>query len=166
LFELQEDRRALSIQQAAYEARPKQRVRAVVYLPSNTLANDRFSYIKELADRLNSLESQIQHPPQAPHHYNDFGTMGDQTFADTQSPPQSQFNRKRTHSMTDGFHEAFSRPSWSVQDRGNSYPFEQTMLSLLTPQESPLNGVRRTSFGEMTLAGSLITGSNEGTLKA
>jgi hypothetical protein len=68
--------------------------------------------------------------------------------------------------MTDGFHEAFSRPSWSAQDRGNSYPFEQTMLSLLTPQESPLNGARRTSFGEMTLAGSLITGSNEGTLKA
>jgi hypothetical protein len=166
LLELQEDRRALSIQQAAHEARPKQRVRAVAYLLSDTLANHRFSYIKELADRLNSLESQIQHPPQAPHHYNDFGAMGDQTFADTQSPPQSQFNRKRTHSMTDGFHEAFSRPSWSVQDRGNSYPFEQTMLSLLTPQESPLNGVRRTSFGEMTLAGSLITGSNEGTLKA
>lgn len=40
------------------------------------------------------------------------------------------------------------------------------MLSLLTSQETPLNGDRRTSFGDMTLAGNLITSSNEGTLKA
>lgn len=38
--------------------------------------------------------------------------------------------------------------------------------SLLTYEEPSLNGNRRTSFGDMTLAGSLITGSNEGTLKA
>ncbi|KAF1845322.1 uncharacterized protein K460DRAFT_416596 [Cucurbitaria berberidis CBS 394.84] len=103
-------------------------------------------YIKELADRLNSLESQIQHP-QNPSHNFDFGAMGDQSFPDTQSPPQ--FKRQRTHSMTEGFHEAFGRPSWTGQDR-----------------EPSLNGNRRTSFGELTLAGSLITGSNEGTLKA
>ncbi|KAF2853316.1 hypothetical protein T440DRAFT_487751 [Plenodomus tracheiphilus IPT5] len=103
-------------------------------------------YIKELADRLNSLESQIQQPQNASHSF-DFGGMGDQTFVDTQSPPQ--FKRQRTHSMTEGFHETFARPNWSAQDR-----------------EPSLNGNRRTSFGEMTLAGSLITGVNEGTLRA
>lgn len=120
-------------------------------------------YIKELADRLNSLESQIQHP-QNPAHNFDFGGMGDQNFADTQSPPQ--FKRQRTHSMTEGFHEAFGRPNWTIQDRGNCYPFESSGQPLLTDQELPMNGNRRTSFGEMALAGSLITGSNEGTLKA
>lgn len=120
-------------------------------------------YIKELADRLNSLESQIQHPHNTPQGF-DFGNMGDQNFADTQSPPQ--FKRQRTHSMTEGFHEVFGRPSWSGQDRGNCTSFESYGLSMLINQESSLNGNRRTSFGEMALAGSLITGSNEGTLKA
>ena len=46
-----------------------------------------FSYIKELADRLNSLESQIHHPPAQSHNF-DFGTLGDQSFPDTQSPPR------------------------------------------------------------------------------
>jgi len=103
-------------------------------------------YIKELADRLNSLESQIQQPQNSPHNF-DFGGMGDQSFVDNQSPPH--FKRQRTHSVTEGFHEAFGRSSWSAQDR-----------------EPSLNGNRRTSLGEMSLAGSLITGSNEGTLKA
>lgn len=103
-------------------------------------------YIKELADRLNSLESQIQQPQNSAHNF-DFGGMGDQTFVDTQSPPQ--FKRQRTHSITEGFHENFGRPSWSAQDRDPS-----------------LNGNQRTSFGEMTLAGSLITGVNEGAIRA
>ncbi|KAF1938788.1 hypothetical protein EJ02DRAFT_409698 [Clathrospora elynae] len=120
-------------------------------------------YIKELADRLNSLESQIQHPPNPSHNF-DFGALGDQTFADTQSPPQ--FKRQRTHSMTEGFTEAFGRPSWSGQDRCNGDPAETNGLTTQTDQESSINGNRRSSFGEMALAGSLITGSNEGTLKA
>jgi hypothetical protein len=37
---------------------------------------------------------------------------------------------------------------------------------VLTEQEPSLNGNRRTSFGEMNLGGSLITGLNEETLKA
>ncbi|KAF9699932.1 hypothetical protein EKO04_001467 [Ascochyta lentis] len=118
-------------------------------------------YIKELADRLNSLESQIQQP-QA--HQFDLQNMAEQSFAEIQSPPQ--FHRKRTHSMSEGFQDAFGRSSWSGQDRGNDHPLEQTMLSLLTTQEPPLNGDRRTSFGEMALAGNLVTGSNESTLKA
>jgi hypothetical protein len=122
-----------------------------------------FSYIKELADRLNSLESQIQHPTGSSTNF-DFGGMSDQNFNNTQSPPQ--FTRKRTHSMTDEFQEVFSRPSWSGQDRGNGYPSEQSMLSLLTVEEPALNGNRRTSFGEMSLIGSLVTGSNEDILKA
>ncbi|USP81720.1 uncharacterized protein yc1106_08994 [Curvularia clavata] len=116
-------------------------------------------YIKELADRLNSLESQIHHPPNPTHTF-DFGSMGDQTFQDTQSPPQ--FKRQRTHSMTEGFHEAFSRPNWTVPDRSN----DAHGMSGLGDQESSLNGNRRTSFGDMNLGGSLITGSNEETLKA
>ncbi|KAH6633430.1 hypothetical protein C7974DRAFT_171085 [Boeremia exigua] len=118
-------------------------------------------YIKELADRLNSLESQIQQP-QA--HQFDLQNLADQSFTEIQTPPQ--FHRKRTHSMSEGFQDAFGRSSWSGQDRGNNHPLEQNILSLLTTQETPVNGDRRTSFGDMTLAGNLITGSNEGTLKA
>lgn len=68
--------------------------------------------------------------------------------------------------MSEGFQDAFGRSSWSGQDRGNDHPLEHNMLSLLTSQDAPLNSDRRTSFGDMTLAGNLITGSNEGTLKA
>lgn len=121
------------------------------------------SYIKELADRLNSLESQIHHPSNASHNF-DFGALGDQTFPDTQSPPQ--FKRQRTHSMTEGFHEAFSRPNWTAQDRGNAGAVDAHGLPVLGDQESSLNGNCRTSFGDMNLGGSLITGSNEETLKA
>lgn len=120
-------------------------------------------YIKELADRLNSLESQIQHPPNPAQGF-DFGGLGDQNFGDTQSPPQ--FKRQRTHSMGEAFHEAFSRPSWSGQERGNCYAVELNGPPILTNLDPSLNGNRRTSFGEMALAGSLITGSNEGTLRA
>jgi hypothetical protein len=115
-------------------------------------------YIKELADRLNTLESQIHHPPNPSHNF-DFGALGDQTFPDTQSPPQ--FKRQRTHSMTEGFQEALGRPNWSAHDRGETHS-----LPVLTEQEPSLNGNRRTSFGEMNLGGSLITGLNEETLKA
>lgn len=40
------------------------------------------------------------------------------------------------------------------------------MLSMLTIEDPTLNGNRRTSFGEMSLIGSLVTGSNEELLKA
>ena len=119
------------------------------------------SYIKELADRLNSLESQIQHPTSSSTNF-DFGGMSDSNFANTQSPPQ--FTRKRTRSMTDEFQDVFSRPSWTAQDRGNGYLPEETRPCLLTHQELPMNGNRRTSFGEMI--GNLVTGSNEDILKA
>jgi hypothetical protein len=121
------------------------------------------SYIKELADRLNSLESQIQQPPGTSTNF-DFSALSDQNFPPTQSPPQ--FTRKRTHSMTDDFQDILSRPNWSGQDRGNGYPSEETTFSVLTHQEPALNGNRRTSFGEMNLIGSLVTGSNEDVLKA
>lgn len=68
--------------------------------------------------------------------------------------------------MSEGFQDNFGRSGWSGQDRGNNRPLEHAMLSLLTSQETPLNGDRRTSFGDMTLAGNLITSSNEGILKA
>jgi hypothetical protein len=68
--------------------------------------------------------------------------------------------------MSEGLHENFVRPNWSGQDHGNRDSVETQGLPMLTDQESLLNGNRRTSLGEMTLAGSLITGSNEGTLKA
>ena len=68
--------------------------------------------------------------------------------------------------MSEGFQDAFGRSSWSGQDRGNNHPLEQAMLSMLTAQDTLMNGDRRTSFGELTLAGNLITGSNEGAMKA
>lgn len=120
-------------------------------------------YIKELADRLNSLESQIHHPQNASHNF-DFSALGDQTFPDTQSPPQ--FKRQRTHSMNDGYHEVLARPNWIAQDRGNGGSVETHGLPVLSEQEASLNGNRRTSFGELALGGSLIAGSNEETLKA
>ena len=121
------------------------------------------SYIKELADRLNSLESQIQQPASSSTNF-DFGSISDQNFPSTQSPPH--FTRKRTHSMTDDFQDILSRPNWSAQDRGNDLPPEEPALVVLTSQEPALNGDRRTSFGEMNLIGSLVTGSNEEVLKA
>lgn len=68
--------------------------------------------------------------------------------------------------MTDDFQDTFGRPNWAIQDRGNCYPSEQALLSMLTSKEPALNGNRRTSFGEMSLIGSLVTGSNEEILKA
>lgn len=67
--------------------------------------------------------------------------------------------------MTDEFQDVFSRPSWSAQDRGN--PAHSVDPALHADfQDASLNGNRRTSFGEMNLIGSLVTGSNEETLKA
>lgn len=131
----------------------------MLYAPTNR----HFSYIKELADRLNSLESQIQHPQNTAQNF-DFGSMGEQNFLDAQSPPQ--FKRQRTHSMTDGFHEAFGRSSWSGQDRGNTFSFGQEGYSMLTGQEPSMNSHHRNSFSDLNLAANLITSSNEGTLKA
>ncbi|KAF1956915.1 hypothetical protein CC80DRAFT_504024 [Byssothecium circinans] len=107
-------------------------------------------YIKELADRLVNLESQIGSgaPPQT----YDFSTVHDPAPPDTQAPPQ--YPRKRTHSMSENFTDSYSRANWASQER-----------------EQPPNGTatddnRRASYGEMTLAGSLITGSNETSIKA
>lgn len=63
------------------------------------------------------------------------------------------------------------RPNWSGQDRGTYDTCDSRMLNSLTSQEHPVNGAssvanRRVSFGEMILAGNLITGSNEATIKA
>lgn len=162
MLELQKDWGPMPIQQTAHETRTEQRVRSTSF--PNTISSDKtISYIKELADRLNSLESQIQHPQSTVQNF-DFGTMGEQNFIDAQSPPQ--FKRQRTHSMTEGFHEAFGRPSWSGQDRGNSSSFGQDGYSMLTGQEPSMNGHHRNSFSELSLIGNLITGSNEGSLKA
>ncbi|KAF2874455.1 hypothetical protein BDV95DRAFT_627127 [Massariosphaeria phaeospora] len=123
-------------------------------------------YIKELADRLNSLENQIQQPHSSSQGY-DFAAV-EQSLADAQSP---QYPRKRTHSMSEGFQDSYSRPNWSGQDRGIDYDIESQILSRLTSEDHPSNGTganlaRRASFGETALAGSLITSSNEGTIKA
>jgi hypothetical protein len=90
--------------------------------------------------------------------------MSDQAFANTQSPPQ--FTRKRTHSVTEDYQEAFSRPSWSGQDRGNCNPSEEDTLFLLTEEEPSLNGNRGTSLGDTGFLGSLVTEPNDEMLKA
>jgi hypothetical protein len=147
----------LPVQPSTYEARPEQRVHQTPLLGVTGKLTCLSRYIKELADRLNTLESQIHHPPNT--HNFDFGALGDQAFPDTQSPPQ--FKRQRTHSMAEGLQDTLGRPNWSAHDRGETHG-----LPVLSEQEASLNGNRRTSFGEMSLGGSLITGLNEETLKA
>ncbi|KAF1997370.1 hypothetical protein P154DRAFT_283132 [Amniculicola lignicola CBS 123094] len=108
-------------------------------------------YIKELADRLNTLENQIQ-TPQAPGQTYDYLGVTEHGLPDAHAPPQ--FGRKRTHSMSEGLQDMYAasgRPSWPAQDR--EYP-----------NGSNLNLQRRTSYGD--LAASLIAGSNEGTVQA
>ena len=124
------------------------------------------SYIKELADRLNSLENQI-HQPQAPGY--DFGPVSDPALGEVPTP--AQYPRKRTHSMSESFQDVYGRGTWSGQDRGTDLAYADEMPYSLTHEEQSLNGAgpnsnRRISFGEMTLAGNLITGSNEATIKA
>lgn len=69
--------------------------------------------------------------------------------------------------MSEGFQDTFARHGWSGQDRGIATRDSQ-MWSTLTHQDFPTNGqtMRRPSLSDITLAGSLITGSNEETLKA
>ncbi|KAF2116271.1 hypothetical protein BDV96DRAFT_47079 [Lophiotrema nucula] len=105
-------------------------------------------YIKELADRLNSLESQIQNPNTPGQPYESW----EQGLADLQTP--TQFSRKRTHSMSEQFQDPYGRPNWSGVDRefstnGAGQEFQQ-----------------RPSYSDTTIAGSLMTGTNEAILKA
>ncbi|KAF2020872.1 hypothetical protein BU24DRAFT_10138 [Aaosphaeria arxii CBS 175.79] len=122
-------------------------------------------YIKELADRLNSLENQIQYPHAQPTQTFDYAPMRDQPVPDTQA--QTQFQRKRTHSISEGLQEGYNRSSWPAQDRGIE-AWDPRALSLLTSQDLPSNGQtnRRGSYGDLTLAGNLINGTNEGTIKS
>jgi hypothetical protein len=121
-------------------------------------------YIKELADRLITLENHI-HQPQPGY---DFAAVGEPALVDAQTP--AQFSRKRTHSMSENFQDVYGRPNWSGQDRGTYHTNLTTVLSPLTFEEHPLNGPannnRRISFGEMTLASNLLTGSYEAAIKA
>ncbi|KAK7179944.1 hypothetical protein PSPO01_13943 [Paraphaeosphaeria sporulosa] len=122
-------------------------------------------YIKELADRLNSLESQIQQPQAQAANY-DFAAL------DQSLEASSQFSRKRTYSMSENFADPYNRPSWSAQDRGTYVTEDPPALISLTREEQSLNGAndmnnnRRVSFTEWTLVGNLITGSNEAIIKA
>ncbi|CAI6315493.1 unnamed protein product [Periconia digitata] len=104
-------------------------------------------YIKELAERVFTLENQMGSGPTTTAY--DLGGVGDQMVGDVQ-PPQMQ--RKRTHSMSENYGDSINRP-WSGHDR-----------------ESASNGMdvhnRRGSFTEMTMAGELITGANETAIKA
>jgi hypothetical protein len=124
-----------------------------------------------LADRLNSLENQIQHPPAASQNY-DFGSIGEQSLQDAQHAPNStQIPMKRTHSISEGFQDSSYNKSWSGQDRGTYNTSDHDIKMLLTSQEYSSNGTsqpanRRSSFADMTLVGSLMAGSNEGTIKA
>ncbi|KAF2276694.1 uncharacterized protein EI97DRAFT_432941 [Westerdykella ornata] len=106
-------------------------------------------YIKELADRLNSLENQIHQHPHGPPPTFDYPVVGDHSLNDPHTP--SHLSRKRTHSMSEGLQDPHRGSSWSAPDR-----------------DFTTNGqtMRQSSFSDMTLAGSLLTGSNEATIKA
>jgi hypothetical protein len=124
-----------------------------------------------LADRLNSLENQIQHPPTTSQNY-DFGVVGEQSLQDAQHAQTAvQVPMKRTHSISEGFQDSSYNKSWSGQDRGTYNTSDHDIKMLLTSQEYSSNGTsqpvnRRSSFADMTLAGNLMAGSNEGTIKA
>ncbi|KAF2749612.1 hypothetical protein M011DRAFT_492708 [Sporormia fimetaria CBS 119925] len=102
-------------------------------------------YIKELADRLNNLESQIQNP-HAPQPAFDYPPVADHGLPDPHA-----LSRKRTHSMSETIHDPYGRPSWPSQER----EFSTNAPSF-----------RRPSFSDMALASNLISSSNEGTIKA
>lgn len=92
-------------------------------------------YIKELADRLHTLENQIQphqvQPLQAEMQYiqqrlAEEGVHQGPNMQGYASPP-AQAGRKRTHSVSENSHEQPSRPSYSNEYSGNtsrSTPFE------------------------------------------
>ena len=117
-----------------------------------------------MADRLNSLENQIQHSPTTNQSY-DFG--GDHTLNDAQASVHVPM--KRTHSISESYQDTYK--NWPVQDRGAHHAFPFSMESLLTDKDYSSNGAnqvlnRRSSFADVHLAGSLIAGSNEGIIKA
>ena len=123
-------------------------------------------YIKELADRLVTLENQIQNPHHPPQAY-DYPGVADPGLSDAQV--SAHMVRKRTHSMSEGLHDSYGRPGWSGQDRGTPVtyglvgPFADARSEDFSTNGQPL---RRTSFSDMALASNLITGSNDGTIKA
>ncbi|KAF2642803.1 hypothetical protein P280DRAFT_396283 [Massarina eburnea CBS 473.64] len=115
-------------------------------------------YIKELADRLINLEHQIG--TNAPSQAYDFSSVNDQVLAEAQAQAQaqtpSQMPRKRTHSMSENFADSYGRQNWAGHERVQEQP----------PNGAATHDNRRASFGDMSLAGSLITGSNETAIKA
>ena len=94
-------------------------------------------YIKELADRLGNLESQIG--TGAPPQNYDFGSVHDQVMSDAQA--HSHFPRKRTHSMSENFADTYGRPNWAVQERGTYFTPCSVSSPTLTFREQPSNGV-------------------------
>lgn len=145
-----------------------------------------YRYIKELADRLNTLESQIANPhaPSGSQYDISYVGMGDQSMtglSDIQTP--TQYQRKRTHSMSEGIQEPYGpshRPNmgWSGQDASQRgiYIVSQddwvlantTEGEQFSPNGAAQGSYRRMSpsYGDFSLAGSLIQGSNEGIIKA
>jgi hypothetical protein len=78
------------------------------------------SYIKELADRLNTLESQIGGNPQNIDYDIPLG-LRDQNIENVQTPTARAYTRKRTHSMSEGPQDPYGpahRPNmgWSGQE--------------------------------------------------
>ena len=67
--------------------------------------------------------------------------------------------------MTEAFHNTTGRSNWN-QDRGECPLADFNNYLILTGQDLPMSDNRRTSFGDVAMAGSLITGSNESILKA
>lgn len=150
MHELQEGRHAMSIQQGTNETRTEQRVswkRRLVSERSAALRPCR-RYIKELADRLNTLENSMIPPPSGEMQYAQAEAEAHSPRASEEYSPlsssaagSSKQPRKRTHSVTnEPSNTAYlqhlppraSVSGWSAQDAPRHLPHPASTLQ--TPQ--------------------------------
>ena len=119
-------------------------------------------YIKELADRLNTLETQISSPHAPPQTGYDYMGIGEQNLSGLPDLGAPQFHRKRTHSMSEGLQDQYQAP----HRPGMGWPGQEAHRADMAPNGGTPVPYRRQSYGDVALAGSLLQGSNEGVIKA
>lgn len=122
----------LPVQSRPDETRSQQRVGLIDLLFS--LLSDWYRYIKELAERLHTLENQMQ--PAMVHPDMQYQAMNEvspprpyQEF----SPPidTGSINRKRTYSVFEGLPSSFSQPPFNPRGSQNAFGMYPRLFTLL-----------------------------------